>query len=249
MVKPKKHLGQHFLTDENISQSIASLVQPLENEKIIEIGPGEGVLTKYLAKYPNSVTTMDVDEESVSYLKMFERSENLTHLLQDFLQWSFEDQPVVIVGNLPYNISSQIFFHILENQTKVRRVVAMVQHEVGERLCSPPGNSNYGVLSVLLQSHFNCTYQFKVPPQVFNPPPKVHSAVILLENKNRNDVDDQTLKWVVKQAFLQKRKMLRNTLKFFGEHLPEEYRTLRPEDLGFQDFERLAEIYKLSVKK
>jgi 16S rRNA (adenine1518-N6/adenine1519-N6)-dimethyltransferase len=249
MVKPKKHLGQHFLTDENIAKSISDLVQPLPNEKIIEIGPGEGVLTKYLAKYPNPVITMDVDEESVSYLKMFQRNENLTHLLQDFLSWKFEEEPVAIAGNLPYNISSQIFFHILENKTQVRRVVAMVQHEVGERLCSAHGNSNYGILSVLLQSHFTCTYQFKVPPQVFNPPPKVHSAVVVLENKNRNQVDDVTLKWVVKQAFLQKRKMLRNTLKFFGEHLPLEYQTLRPEDLGFEDFERLAEIYKSKVKK
>ncbi|MEQ8927705.1 MAG: 16S rRNA (adenine(1518)-N(6)/adenine(1519)-N(6))-dimethyltransferase RsmA [Fulvivirga sp.] len=220
MVKAKKHLGQHFLKDENIASRIVnSFAEVYDQGHILEIGPGTGVLTKYLAqKYPKELHLIDIDKESIDYLES-----NFPDLIGriyfgDFLKQGFEytSAPVVnIIGNFPYNISSQIFFKLLEHTDRVKCVVGMLQYEVAKRLASPPGNKDYGILSVLLQAYFDINYLFSVEAHVFDPPPKVRSGVIsLVRNQNQKlDCDEVLFKKVVKQGFQNRRKTLRNALK------------------------------------
>ena len=230
-VKPKKHLGQHFLTDMSVSMRIAELLSGhagLDNvpyKKVLEIGPGTGVLTQFLLKDTRfDLDVVEIDPESVTYLKK-NVPELKGHIIEgDFLQMKPADfydetkEPFAVIGNFPYNISSQIFFKVLEMRDRVPEVIGMLQHEVAMRLASGPGNKDYGILSVFLQAWYDVTYEFKVGPEVFNPPPKVHSGVIRCRRNRSNDLgcDERKFTNVVKSGFNQRRKTLRNALKPIG---------------------------------
>ncbi|MFM8739285.1 MAG: 16S rRNA (adenine(1518)-N(6)/adenine(1519)-N(6))-dimethyltransferase RsmA [Cytophagales bacterium] len=220
MVRPKKSLGQHFLKDEHIAQKIVEgLVLPNNHTQVIEVGPGTGMLTKYLMAKPNiALTLFEIDRESVTYLQ--EHFPPLTNKIVegDFLAIRLEK--VVpgefhIIGNFPYNISSQIFFKVLEHRQQAKQVVCMLQKEVADRIAEKEGSKTYGILSVLLQAYYTIEYLFKVPPGVFFPPPKVMSAVIRLTRNSRITLgcDEALFKKVVKQSFQNRRKILRNALK------------------------------------
>ena len=257
MVRAKKHLGQHFLTDEVIASDIVkALSDTTPKADILEIGPGTGVLTKYLLdQYPDQLTLIDLDKESIDYLsKKFPQLASRTYygdFLRKDLNYITTDK-FDIIGNFPYNISSQIFFKILEVKDRVETVVCMLQYEVAKRLASPPGNKDYGILSVLLQAYYDFDYLFDVEAHVFDPPPKVRSGVIRLR---RNSVDklgcDEVLfKKVIKQGFQSRRKTLRNALKPLN--LPTQITELelldrRAETLSVNDFVGLTnEITKWS---
>ncbi|MBT8271624.1 MAG: 16S rRNA (adenine(1518)-N(6)/adenine(1519)-N(6))-dimethyltransferase RsmA [Flavobacteriaceae bacterium] len=251
MVRAKKHLGQHFLRDESIAQRTADALQSENCDIVLEIGPGMGVLTKYLLKREDEIYVIEIDRESVLYLKEhYPVLQN--HIIEkDFLKFDLERQfpemQLAIIGNFPYNISSQILFKVLENYRKVPEVCGMFQKEVAERVCEKPGSKAYGILSVLVQAYYKTEYLFSVPPEVFSPPPKVMSGVIRLTRKQIIDFgcDERLFKRVVKTAFNQRRKTLRNSLKafdlsdnlkanvIFGE---------RPERLGVHDFIRLTNL-------
>jgi 16S rRNA (adenine1518-N6/adenine1519-N6)-dimethyltransferase len=246
-VRPKKHLGQHFLADPNIARNIVGALQlPDDVRQVLEIGPGMGVLTQYLLQNPAYQTSVvEIDTESVAYLKVhYPALENriyATDFLKQNLAELFPDQPLAIIGNFPYNISSQIFFAVLNNRQQVREVVGMIQKEVAQRLAEPPGSKTYGILSVLLQAFYKIEYLFTVPPHVFNPPPKVESAVVRLTRNDtmQLDCDEKLFFRVVKQAFQTRRKTLRNALKPFG--MPAEATTdaifeKRAEQLGVAEF-------------
>ncbi len=217
-VRPKKHLGQHFLKDTAIAERIVnSLTQHGGYEQVLEIGPGTGVLTQFLVRQPNyELTVIEVDTESVAYLE--QHYPNLPILSEDFLKLRLDtlfETPYAIIGNFPYNISSQIFFRVLDERQRVPEVVGMLQKEVADRLCSPPGNKTYGILSVLLQAYYSVEYLFTVEPHVFHPPPRVRSAVIRLQRNNTTQLacDEVLFRRVVKQGFQNRRKTLRNALK------------------------------------
>ncbi|MFC6224360.1 16S rRNA (adenine(1518)-N(6)/adenine(1519)-N(6))-dimethyltransferase RsmA [Hymenobacter artigasi] len=250
-VRPKKHLGQHFLADPNIARNIVGALQlPDEVKEVLEIGPGMGVLTQYLLQNPAYQTSVvEIDTESVAYLKVHYPALADRIYATDFLKQSlatmFPDQPLAIIGNFPYNISSQIFFAVLSNRQQVREVVGMIQKEVAQRLAEPPGSKTYGILSVLLQAFYKIEYLFTVPPHVFNPPPKVESAVVRLTRNDtlQLDCDEKLFFRVVKQAFQTRRKTLRNALKLFG--MPAEATTdpifeKRAEQLGVAEFVKLT---------
>jgi 16S rRNA (adenine1518-N6/adenine1519-N6)-dimethyltransferase len=220
IVRPKKFLGQHFLKDQHIAQKIVDgLVLPEGPVQVIEIGPGTGVLTQYLMTKPQvALTLFEIDRESVAYLK--EQFPSLASKIVegDFLQMDLEK--VVpgdfhIIGNFPYNISSQIFFKVLEHRQQAKQIVCMLQKEVADRIAEKEGSKTYGILSVMLQAYYHIDYLFKVPPGVFFPPPKVMSAVIRLTRNNRVTLgcDEALFKKVVKQSFQNRRKTLRNALK------------------------------------
>lgn len=243
-VKPKKSLGQHFLRDENIARKIVASI-PEDAVNILEIGPGEGVLSKYLFSNEHWNTySIDTDKEAVDYLKDTypDSADRIIH--EDFLRYDisrlFENE-FTLAGNLPYNISSQIFFKALEYRGSVDNMVFMIQKEVAERLASPPGSKRYGILSVLLQAFFSIEYLFTVNESVFYPAPRVKSAVILLK---RNEVsqlecDEKLFFRVVKAAFNQRRKTVKNALKALGMDLaevPEDLLAQRAEQLHVKDF-------------
>jgi 16S rRNA (adenine1518-N6/adenine1519-N6)-dimethyltransferase len=247
MVKPKKHLGQHFLKDFNIAENISKLLQADEKTTdILEIGPGTGVLTQFiLQKYPNAYL-IEIDAESVGYLKenFAVLQKNHQIIEANFLEYPLENQfrkEISIIGNFPYNISSQIFFKILEHRHQVVEVVCMLQKEVAVRIASAKGNKDYGILSVLLQAFYDITYHFTVDEHVFLPPPKVKSGVIRLERNQRKQLscDEKLFFRVVKAGFNQRRKTLRNALKEFvkTENLKnEEILDKRAEQLSVDDF-------------
>ncbi len=213
-VKPKKHLGQHFLKDENIAQKIVDSLTEKER-LVIEVGPGTGVLTKYLLQTDLSeFIALDVDRESIDYLKRNFPDCSDQFVLEDFLKYSIE-KDYAVIGNFPYNISSQLFFKFWDDRDKVSEVVCMIQKEVADRICSKEGSKTYGILSVLLQAFFDIEYLFTVPPQVFQPPPKVDSAVIRLKRNEiqKLECDENLFKRVVKAGFGKRRKTLRNALK------------------------------------
>ena len=251
-VRPKKHLGQHFLADPNIARNIVGALQlPDGVQQVLEIGPGMGVLTQYLLQNPAYQTSVvEIDVESVAYLKVHYPALADRIYATDFLKQSlatmFPDQPLAIIGNFPYNISSQIFFAVLNNRQQVREVVGMIQKEVAQRLAEPPGSKTYGILSVLLQAYYKIEYLFTVPPHVFVPPPKVESAVVRLTRNTtlQLDCDEKLFFRVVKQAFQTRRKTLRNALKPFG--MPTEATTdpifdKRAEQLGVVEFVGLTQ--------
>ncbi len=220
MVRPKKFLGQHFLKDKNIALRIVnSLILEKEANHVIEIGPGTGVLTQYLLSNPEiELHVVEIDRESVAYLS--EHYPKLTGRIVsgDFLDLDLDNllgRKSIIIGNFPYNISSQIFFKILDFRNQITQVVCMIQKEVADRIAEKEGTKTYGILSVLLQTYYDIDYLFKVPPGVFFPPPKVMSAVIRLVRNQRDklDCDESLYKKVVKQAFQNRRKTLRNALK------------------------------------
>ncbi|MBD2704473.1 16S rRNA (adenine(1518)-N(6)/adenine(1519)-N(6))-dimethyltransferase RsmA [Spirosoma sp. BT702] len=225
-VKPKKALGQHFLRDLSIAQDIAALLTGHGGyQKILEIGPGTGVLTQFLLK-DNRFTTyvIEIDRESVDYLKQHVPALEGRILPADFLtirpdllpdKQPDNVTPFAVIGNFPYNISTQILFKVLDMRDRVPEVVGMFQREVAQRIASGPGNKDYGILSVLLQAWYDIKYEFTVEPHVFDPPPKVHSGVISLRRNNVTNLgcDERKFKQVVKQGFSQRRKTLRNALK------------------------------------
>lgn len=244
-VKPKKHLGQHFLIDLSIAERIAAQVTGHGGVKqLLEIGPGMGVLTDYLLKGGLDVNLIEIDRESIAYLH--QKYPNLQNKVieGDFLKFDFSTvftTPFAVVGNFPYNISSQIFFKILEDKNKVSEVVCMLQKEVARRIASPKGSKEYGILSVLLQAWYDIDYIFSVPPGVFNPPPKVNSGVIRLTRNQvqKLDCNEKLFFQVVKGGFGNRRKTLRNSLKSF--QLTEEFKShpildKRAEQLDVADF-------------
>ena len=248
-VRPKKKLGQHFLTDLNIAKKIADLLDYCTHQNILEIGPGTGVLTQYLVHKTAALHLIEVDEESIHFLKKKYNSEVLNLIQGDFLKLDlktiFGANTFSVIGNFPYNISSQIVFKVLENKIQIPFFAGMFQKEVAERICEPPGSKKYGILSVLSQLYYETEYLFTVPPIVFNPSPKVDSAVIKLTRKeNINlDCDETLLNKVVKLSFQQRRKTLRNSLKTLN--LPDNLREdsifgLRPEKLSGDDFIQLT---------
>lgn len=248
LVKPKKNLGQHFLRNEDIARQIAeSIVTSPEN--VLEIGPGMGVLTKYLIQqdYKN-FNVVEIDRESVAYLQEHYPALREHIWSKDFLALNLDqlfEKQLTIIGNFPYNISSQILFKVLDYKNLVNEVVGMFQKEVAERVAAKPGNRQYGILSVLLQTFYDIEYLFTVDEHQFFPPPKVKSAVIRLTRnpEKKLSCDEKLFKQVVKAAFNQRRKTLRNSLNQFN--FPIEYRqdalfTKRPEQLSVQEFEQIC---------
>ncbi|WP_053405540.1 16S rRNA (adenine(1518)-N(6)/adenine(1519)-N(6))-dimethyltransferase RsmA [Persicobacter sp. CCB-QB2] len=220
-VRPKKHLGQHFLTDLNIAQKIADGMTGYKDyQEVLEVGPGMGVLTDFLVKRQDINTHLiDIDKESIAYLHQ-KYPELGDHIIDgDFLKMDlskrFEGKAFGLIGNFPYNISTQIYFKVLENRDIIPECVGMIQKEVAERIASKHGNKVYGILSVLIQAFYEVEYLFTVPPGVFNPPPKVDSAVIRLRRNEVKalDCDEKLFFRVVKQGFNNRRKTLRNSLK------------------------------------
>lgn len=246
-VRAKKHLGQHFLKDENIAQKIADSLTLSGYDDVLEIGPGMGVLTKYLIPMEVDVHVIEIDRESVAYLKTAREVQKLKFeiLESDFLkldlQTVFQNKQLAIIGNFPYNISSQILFKAIENRTMIPEFSGMFQKEVAQRIAEKEGSKTYGILSVLTQAFFDVEYLFTVPPSVFNPPPKVDSGVIRLIRKENYTlpVDEKLFFRVVKTAFNQRRKMLRGSLKSFN--LSDKLRedaifAMRPEQLSVNQF-------------
>ena len=251
-VRAKKHLGQHFLTDLNIARKIADSLSggtAAAPAKALEVGPGMGVLTQFLLQRDDlEVFAAEIDDESIEYLRVHYPTLIPRLIEGDFLQMDLRalfPHGVRIIGNFPYNISSQIFFKILENRDLVPEAVGMVQKEVAVRIAEPPGSREYGILSVLLQAWYDIEYLFTVNENVFNPPPKVKSAVIRLRRNGveRMDCDERLFVKVVKASFGQRRKMLKNSLKaVFGDFGGAEHRffTTRAEQLGVADFTELT---------
>jgi 16S rRNA (adenine1518-N6/adenine1519-N6)-dimethyltransferase len=247
MVRPKKHLGQHFLTDPSIARRIVDALQVPSGDTVLEIGPGTGVLTEHLLEKEIQLLPVEIDQESVDHLKQRWPILEDRILVLDFLKMNLDEHipgPVHIIGNFPYNISSQIFFRVLEYRQQVPTVVCMLQKEVAMRIASPPGSRAYGILSVLLQSYYNIEYLFSVKPGSFFPPPKVTSGVIRLTRNNRNKLpcDEKLFVKVVKTTFNQRRKMIRNSIKSILLNLDSDFELLskRPEQLGVPEFIELC---------
>ncbi len=249
-VRAKKALGQHFLNDKNIAARIVDSLSGA-TKRVLEVGPGMGVLTGFLLQRTDLQTyAAEIDKESIDYLRHnFPQLENRL-IAGDFLSLDLNEyfeEPVSIIGNFPYNISSQIFFKVLENKDTVPEVVCMIQKEVAERIACAPGSKAYGILSVLLQAYYHIEYLFTVHEHVFTPPPKVKSAVIRLTRNSvaQLDCDEQLFKKVVKATFNQRRKVIRNSIKaIMGNTLLPEHRllTLRPEQLSVADFVALTHL-------
>ena len=255
-VKPKKFLGQHFLTDLTIAKRIADTVDTLPDLPVLEVGPGMGVMTQYLMQKPRPLKVVELDFESVEYLRhTWPQLEN-DIIQDDFLKMhldrTFDRKPFVLTGNYPYNISSQIFFKMLDNKDLIPCCTGMIQKEVADRICARPGTKAYGILSVLIQAWYRPEYLFTVEPGVFNPPPKVRSAVIRMM---RNDTqalgcDDTLFRKVVKTTFNQRRKTLRNNIRPLlnelasdADHtvfLSDSLFDLRPEQLSVEQFVELT---------
>lgn len=219
LVKPKKFLGQHFLTDLSIAEDIANTVDAYPDIPVLEVGPGMGVMTQYLVKKSRLVKVVEIDFESVAFLREHFPSLEENIIEDDFLKMhldrTFEGQPFVLTGNYPYNISSQIFFKMLDFKDLIPCCTGMIQKEVAERIAAGPGNKTYGILSVLIQAWYNVEYLFTVHENVFNPPPKVKSAVIRLTRNNTTELgcNETLFKRIVKTTFNQRRKTLRNNIK------------------------------------
>ena len=249
-VRPKKALGQHFLTDLDVAARIASTLDAAPGMPVLEIGPGMGVLTQYILASGRELDVVEIDTESVAWLRSHMPALD-GHIIEgDFLRLPldtiFGGRPFALIGNYPYNISSQIFFHMLEYRDHVPFCSGMLQREVAERIAAAPGSRTRGILSVLLQLWYDVRYLFTVPPGVFNPPPKVHSGVIELRRNSRLDAgcDERLLRTVVKTAFGQRRKTLRNSLRGLlppGAQLPDSpMMAMRPEQLSVDQFVELT---------
>lgn len=257
-VKPKKFLGQHFLKDLKIAQDIADTVDTYPQFPILEVGPGMGVLTQFLVKKGRAVKVVEVDFESVAYLRNKYPSLEDHIIEDDFLKMNlnrlFDGKPFVLTGNYPYNISSQIFFKMLDNKELIPCCTGMIQKEVAERIAAPPGSKTYGILSILIQAWYRVEYLFTVSEQVFNPPPKVKSAVIRMTRNHVQDLgcDEKLFKRIVKTTFNQRRKMLRNSIKpiLGAEHplLQDDIFTKRPEQLSIQQFVELTNRVETALR-
>ncbi|MBI3135795.1 MAG: 16S rRNA (adenine(1518)-N(6)/adenine(1519)-N(6))-dimethyltransferase RsmA [Bacteroidetes bacterium] len=258
-VKPKKHLGQHFLKDETICQRIADAIVPAGRfSKVLEIGPGTGALTKFLLNRTDFETSViEIDTESVAYLQIHYPQLGNRIYSNDFLHTDpvalMGTEPFAVVGNFPYNISTQILFRVLEFKDQVPEVVGMFQKEVAMRIAEGPGSRDYGIISVFLQAYYDIEYLFTVDEHVFYPPPKVKSGVIrLIRNKTASlPCDEKLFTRIVKTAFGQRRKTLRNSLKPFADQRKEvfdahpEFFGRRPETLSVQDFVWLTQQFQV----
>ena len=248
-VSPKKALGQHFLKDLSIAKRISEALQAEQVRNVLEIGPGTGVLTQFLLER-NDITLYcaEIDHESVAYLKEHFPQLGERLVFGDFLKADLEKDfvlPCCVIGNFPYNISSQLFFRILDYKNQIPEVVCMIQKEVAERLAAPPGSKTYGILSVLLQAYYSIDYLFTVSEHVFNPPPKVKSGVIrLVRNQVEHlNCDEVLFRKVVKTTFNQRRKTIRNSIKpLFNDKIDSPYMDKRPEQLGVADFVELTRL-------
>ena len=263
LVQPKKRLGQHFLTDMTIAQQIADTIDVTAGLPVLEIGPGMGALTQFLLQKERELRVVEIDGESTAYLKKYFPPLRGSIIEDDFLRMDlgklFEGRPFVLTGNYPYNISSQIFFKLLDYREQIPCCTGMVQKEVAERLVSGPGNKSYGILSVLLQAWYDAEYLFTVPETVFSPPPKVKSAVIRFRRNGKTELgcNEKLFKRVVKTTFNQRRKMMRGSLRSLLAQLDSERQlgkekdrhagflsreelTKRPEQLSVQDFVNLT---------
>lgn len=249
-VKAKKHLGQHFLNDENIAQKIADSLTLEGYSRVLEIGPGMGVLTKYLLEKPIETYVIEIDTESVDYLNTHYSKLHGKIISKDFLKYNlkevFGEEPYAIIGNFPYNISSQIVFKTLELRDQIPEFSGMFQKEVAERICEKKGSKTYGILSVLTQAFYDTEYLFTVSEHVFTPPPKVKSGVMRMRRKAdyKLPCDERLFFTVVKTAFNQRRKTLRNSLKSLNlsDNLREDsIFDLRPEQISVEDFITLTQ--------
>ncbi|MDR1346546.1 MAG: 16S rRNA (adenine(1518)-N(6)/adenine(1519)-N(6))-dimethyltransferase RsmA [Bacteroidales bacterium] len=247
-VTPKKRLGQHFLKDERIAKRIVESINS-SNKNVLEIGPGMGVLTKYLIENKTvNLSVIEIDKESVSYLQCHFPELASRILAQNFLTLDLEayyQEPVTVIGNFPYNISSQILFKLLEYKNLSTQLVGMFQKEVADRIASKPGSKQYGILSVLIQAFFDVEYLFTVESNLFFPPPKVKSAVIRITRnfEKKLHCDETLFKNVIKAAFNQRRKTLRNSLKTFTfeeKYLADPIFNKRPEQLSVEEFELIT---------
>lgn len=249
-VRAKKHLGQHFLKDENVAKKIADTLCIEGYQDVLEIGPGMGVLTKYLLDKPITTYVIEIDTESVEYLNAHYFKLHGKIISKDFLKYNineiFEGKQFAIIGNFPYNISTQIVFRMLEYRNQIPEFSGMFQKEVAERICEKKGSKAYGILSVLVQAFYDAEYLFTVSEHVFNPPPKVKSGVLRLKRKENFTLpcSEKLLFTVVKTAFQQRRKTLRNSLKSLNlsDNLREdEVFNLRPEQLSVEQFIELTQ--------
>lgn len=254
-VKPKKYLGQHFLNDENIATKVVDSLSLSNYLNVLEIGPGTGVLTKYLIKKDINLKLVEIDNESVEFLKTHLSIDPLIILQHDFLKLDLSNiftENFAIIGNFPYNISTQIIFKVLEYKNSVPELIGMFQKEVAERICEKKGSKKYGILSVLTQTYYDTKYLFSVPASVFTPPPKVVSAVIRLVRKEQIDINynEKLFFKVVKLSFQQRRKTLRNSLKSFNlsDILREDaIFDLRPEQLSVRDFIYITDLIDKNI--
>ena len=261
-VRPKKNLGQHFLTDLSIASRIADTVDACPHLPVLEVGPGMGVLTQYLTVKERPVKVVEIDDESVAYLHNHFPALSSQIIADDFLKMDlhtvFDGQPFVLTGNYPYDISSQIFFKMIDNRDLIPCCTGMIQREVAQRIASQPGTKAYGILSVLIQAWYDVEYLFTVDEGVFNPPPKVKSAVIRMTRNEVTDLgcDEKLFKRLVKTVFNQRRKMLRVSLKqmFPGVTPREDFYTTdimtkRPEQLSIQQFVELTNYVGEELKR
>lgn len=250
-VRAKKHLGQHFLKDEDVAKNIADTIEPQGYDKVLEIGPGMGVLTKYLLQKPYETYVIEIDTDSVAYLQEHYPQLDGRIISKDFLRYNikevFGDSQFAIIGNFPYNISTQIVFRALELRAQIPEFAGMFQKEVAERICEKKGSKAYGILSVLVQAFYDAEYLFTVSEDVFIPPPKVKSGVLRLRRKEDFSLpcDERLFFTVVKTAFNQRRKTLRNSLKTYGlaDNIKEDpIFDLRPEQLSVDRFIELTQM-------
>ncbi len=255
-VRPKKHLGQHFLKDKKIAEDIVNSLISKDIKTVVEVGPGMGVLTDFLLEKDYTTYVVELDSESVEYLHNNYPQLGDRILQADFLKMDFENifkTQTIIIGNFPYNISSQILFKVLEHKELIPEVVGMFQKEVAERIASKPGNKVYGILSVLMQAYYNVEYLFTVEPEVFNPPPKVRSGVIRFTRKDtiQLDCNEKLFKTIIKAGFNQRRKTLRNSLKgLLGEaKIENDIMNKRPEQLSWQEFVVLTNMLESEINK
>lgn len=260
-VRPKKNLGQHFLTDLDIARRIADTVDACPDIPVLEIGPGMGVLTQYLVEKPREVKAVEIDAESVAYLHEHFPTLRDNIIAEDFLRMDlnkvFGGRQFVLTGNYPYDISSQIFFKMLDNKDLIPCCTGMIQREVAQRIAAQPGSKTYGILSILIQAWYDVEYLFTVDENVFNPPPKVKSAVIRMTRNGVSDLgcDWQLFRRLVKTVFNQRRKMLRVSLKqMFAAGQPsagfyeQEVMTKRPEQLSIPQFVELTNMVAAELK-
>lgn len=256
-VRPKKNLGQHFLTDSKIASRIADTLDDFANLPVLEVGPGTGMLTKHLLEKSSNLKVVEIDKESIAYLNEHFPQLHGNILEQNFLTMDFKqhwDGQFCVIGNYPYNISSQIFFKVLDNKDLIPCCTGMIQKEVAERMAASHGSKAYGILSVLMQAWYDIEYLFTVNEGAFNPPPKVKSAVIRLIRNDRKKLgcNESLFKSVVKVTFNQRRKMIRNPIKAVlpqGIVLPEyELLIKRPEQLSIEQFVELTNWVEQLVK-
>lgn len=249
-VRAKKYLGQHFLTDEGVAERISGTLPDGVCARVVEIGPGMGMLTKYLmGRFGSALTAVEVDGESVAYLHCHYPGLDVREA--DFLCVDIDDlvgagESFMLIGNYPYNISTQIFFRVLENRDRIPVCAGMIQKEVAERIAAPAGSKIYGITSVLLQAFYDIEYLFTVGNNLFSPPPKVQSAVIRMTRNGRTDLgcDEELFFRIVKTAFNQRRKTMRNSLRSImgGRPMTHDVFKLRPEQLSVVDFIELTNI-------